>query len=128
MKVLLDTCTFLWIISDDPKLSNRARELHSDPVNQVYFSSVSAWEISVKNALGRLPLPGPVDRFIPEQRESHGIEQLVLDEIAALQLPRLPALHRDPFDRMLVCQAIVNGLTLLTPDELIAQYPVRSIW
>jgi len=128
MKVLLDTCTFLWIISDDPKLSNRARELHSDAVNQVYFSSVSAWEISVKNALGRLPLPGPVDRFIPEQRESHGIEQLVLDEIAALQLPRLPDLHRDPFDRMLVCQAIVNGLTLLTPDELIAQYPVRSIW
>jgi len=128
MKVLLDTCTFLWIISDDPKLSNRARELHSDPANQVYFSSVSAWEISVKNTLGRLPLPGPVDRFIPEQRESHGIEQLVLDEIAALQLPRLPTLHRDPFDRMLVCQAIVNGLTLLTPDELIVQYPVRTAW
>ena len=128
MKVLLDTCTFLWIISDDPELSNRARELHSDPANQVYFSSVSAWEISVKNALGRLPLPGPLDRFIPEQRKSHGIRQLVLDEIAALQLPRLPDLHRDPFDRMLVCQAIVNGLTLLTPDELIVQYPVRSIW
>lgn len=128
MKVLLDTCTFLWIISDDSRLSNRARKLHSNPANRVYFSSVSAWEISVKNALGRLPLPGPADRFVPEQRESHGIEQLVLDEIAALQLARLPNLHRDPFDRMLVCQAIVNGLTLLTPDELIAQYPVRSVW
>jgi PIN domain nuclease of toxin-antitoxin system len=75
-----------------------------------------------------LPLPGPVDRLIPGQRVSHRIEPLGLDDIAVLQLPRLPDLHRDPFDRMLVCQAIVNGLILLTPDEFIAQCPVRTTW
>ncbi|MEJ2079800.1 MAG: type II toxin-antitoxin system VapC family toxin [Acidobacteriota bacterium] len=128
MRLLLDTCTFLWIILGADALSKRARELHEDPSNEVYLSSVSAWEISVKFALGRLPLPEDPDRFIPEQRRLHGIDPLPLDETAALQLPRLPDLHRDPFDRMLVCQSIVEGLTLLTPDRAIIQYPVRTIW
>lgn len=128
MKVLLDTCTFLWIILDAPNLSDRARELHADPANEVYVSAVSAWEISVKSALGRLPLPKHPALFVPEQRERHGILPLPLDESAALQLPRLPDLHRDPFDRMLICQAIAGELTILTPDAEIAQYPIRTAW
>lgn len=128
MKLLLDTCTFLWVITDDPALSARAREAYLDPEHACFLSAVSAWEIAVKHALGRLPLPGPPDRFIPEQRERHGIEALPLDELAALLLPRLPALHRDPFDRMLVCQAIAGGLTLLTPDAELARYPIRTLW
>ncbi len=128
MRILLDTCTFLWIIGDAPELSNRARELFIDPANDVFLSAVSAWEISVKHGLGRLPLPEPPEKFIPFQRERHGIEALPLEEEATLYLNRLPSSHRDPFDRMLICQAIVHGLVILTPDELVTQYPVRSLW
>ena len=128
MKLLLDTSTFLWIANDAPELSAYARELFVDPGNEVYLSSVSAWEMAIKYALGRLPLPEPPERFIRLQREQHGIEPLPLDEEAALHLTRLPLLHKDPFDRMLICQAIVHGLVILTPDQLIYQYPVRTIW
>ena len=128
MNLLLDTCTFLWIAADASDLSKNARELFLDRENEVYLSAVSAWEISVKNALGKLPLPTSPDMFVPFQRERHGIAALPLDEIAALQLPKLPALHQDPFDRMLICQAIAAGLVILTPDEQISRYPVRCIW
>ncbi len=128
MRLLLDTCTFLWLIADSPELSNRARGLLIEPANDVFLSAGSAWEIALKNSLGRLPLPVPPDRFVPEQREAHGIEALAIDEESTLQVGRLPALHRDPFDRILVCQAIVHGLTVVGPDPLIAQYPVRTTW
>jgi len=128
VRILLDTVAFLWAVTDAPDLSNNARELFADPGNEVYLSSVSAWEISVKNALGKLPLPDSPARYVPAQRKQHGIETLHLDEEAALHLNRLPALHKDPFDRMLVCQAIAQGLVILTPDRLIAQYPVRTAW
>lgn len=128
MNLLLDTCTFLWIAVDASDLSKNARELFLDTENEVYLSAVSAWEISVKHALGKLPLPVSPDMFVPRQRERHGITALPLDEIAALQLPKLPTLHRDPFDRMLICQAIAAGLVILTPDEQITRYPVRCVW
>ena len=128
MRILLDTCTFLWIITDADELSQTARELFVDPLNEVFFSSVSAWEISVKYALGRLPLPEPPERFIPFQREQHEVESLPLVEKAALHLSSLPAFHKDPFDRMLVCQAIIHGLSILTPDELIRRYPALTVW
>ena len=128
MRILLDTVAFLWAVTDASDLSDDARELFADPGNEVYLSSVSAWEISVKNALGKLPLPDSPARYVPAQRRQHGIETLQLDEEAALHLNRLPVLHKDPFDRMLVCQAITQGLVILTPDRLIAQYPVRTAW
>jgi len=128
MRILLDTCTFLWIIGDAPELSKGARRLFIDPANEVFLSAVSAWEISVKHGLGRLPLPELPEKCIPFQRETHGIEALALEEEAALYLNRLPSMHRDPFDRMLICQAIVHSMVILTPDELVTQYPVRSLW
>lgn len=128
MRVLLDTCTFLWIVAGSEQLSKRSRKLFSDPNNEVFFSSVSAWEITVKQSLGRLPLPEPAARFIPKYRSLHGILPLALDEEAVLQLPLLPEHHKDPFDRMLICQAIAHGLTLLTPDTEITQYPVKTMW
>jgi PIN domain nuclease of toxin-antitoxin system len=128
MRILLDTCTFLWIITGAPELSTRARELFSNPENDVYLSAVSTWEISIKHALGRLPLPEPLEQFIPEQRRQHRVDALALEEEATLHLPRLPEIHTDPFDRMLICQAMVHGLVLLTPDEVIRQYPGRWIW
>jgi PIN domain nuclease of toxin-antitoxin system len=128
MKILLDTCTFLWIITDDPNLSTRARDIFVDPANEVYLSVVSTWEISVKYALGRQSLPETPERFIPDQRKRHDIESLKLDEESTFYLTRLPDLHKDPFDRMLICQAIVNRLDILTPDESIYKYPVRTVW
>jgi PIN domain nuclease of toxin-antitoxin system len=94
----------------------------------VYLSAISAWEIAIKNALGKLPLPRPAATFVPQERERHRVEALPLTEEAVLVVARLPDLHRDPFDRMLVCQAIMGGLTLLTPDPLISQYPVPTLW
>lgn len=127
-RFLLDTVTFLWIVSGSPSLSRTAKDCFSDPDNSVYLSAVSSWEISVKHRLGRLPLPESPERFVPSERERHGIQPLALTEEAALQLPRLPDYHRDPFDRMLICQAIQEGLTLLTPDPLIRRYAVAVLW
>jgi PIN domain nuclease of toxin-antitoxin system len=128
MKILLDTCTFLWIITDDSKLSPNARELFSDSAHDIYLSVVSVWEISLKHAIGRLPLPKKPDHFIPAQRARHGIKSLVLEEAETLYLPRLPEIHKDPFDRLLVCQAIIKSMVILSPDELISHYPVRCLW
>ncbi len=128
MRILLDTCTFLWIVSDAPELSKLSRELFREPSNEVFLSAVSVWEISVKFALGKLKLPQTPDKYIPLQRERHMVDSLALDENSVLHLNRLPQLHKDPFDRMLICQAIDHGMVILTPDELISQYPVVSKW
>lgn len=128
MKLLLDTCTFLWSIEGGAALSNAARQALVDPANDIYLSAVSAWEIVVKHALGKLPLPEPPERYVPAQRRLRGIECWPLDEEASLHLHRLPPVHRDPFDRMLICQALTGGLTLVTPDENIARYPVKTLW
>jgi PIN domain nuclease of toxin-antitoxin system len=128
MKILLDTCTFLWFVTNAPALSDRAGELFADAENEVYLSAVCTWEIAVKHALGRLPLPASPEQYIPAQRIKHGIDSLPLEEETTLYLGRLPHVHKDPFDRMLICQAIVHGLVILTPDPLISQYPVRTVW
>ena len=128
MKLLLDTCTFLWVIQDAPRLSKRARDLFGAADNEVFLSAASAWEIAVKHALGRLPLPQAPEPFVREMREAHAIVSLPIDEESALHVSRLPGLHRDPFDRMLVAQAIVHGLAILTPDPLVTRYPARTIW
>lgn len=128
MKILLDTCTFLWVITDDASLSSRARNLVADSENEVFLSVASTWEIAVKYNLGRLPLPISPDQYIPRKREQHCIDSLMLDEQATLYLPKLPDLHNDPFDRILICQAILQGMCLLTPDPLITRYPVHTQW
>ena len=128
MKILLDTCTFLWIIAGHDALSKRAAELFTREEHEVFLSAASAWEIATKHALGRLPLPAAPDRFVAAERTAHGIAALPIDEDAALHVSRLPMLHRDPFDRMLVSQAIVGGMIILTPDPLVTQYPARTLW
>jgi PIN domain nuclease of toxin-antitoxin system len=114
-------------VSGDAKLSTTISAAIRDPNNQVFLSAVSFWEISVKHNLGRLPLPQPPAQFVPLQREKHHLAPLALDEDAVAQLDGLPPLHRDPFDRMLVCQAQAQGLILASSDPLIRQYPVTLL-
>lgn len=128
MKLLLDTCTFLWLTNGSEELSPIAIDSFTDPKNEVYLSSVSAWEINVKYRLGKLSLPLSPDKFIFKERKRHMIARLDLSEQDTLHLLKLPSPHKDPFDRMLVCQAIEHSLTILTPDPLVTQYPIRSLW
>lgn len=128
MKLLLDTGTFLWIVSGSPDLSDKARHLFADPSNEVYLSVASVWEIVVKNRIGKLPLPEPPPDFIHKWRLRHQIKSLAIDESSVIQLFHLPEYHKDPFDRILICQSIANKLIILTPDPLIIKYPVRVEW
>lgn len=128
MNILLDTCTFLWAIADDNALSLVAREVFSASENELFLSAVSAWEITVKNSLGKLPLPQAAADFISHYRQAYHISELPLYEEAVAQLSKLPTHHRDPFDRMLVCQSVAHGLVVLTPDPLIKAYPIRTLW
>jgi PIN domain nuclease of toxin-antitoxin system len=130
VKIILDTCTFLWLASADHQLSKLARKLIRSPANEVFFSAASAWEISVKHAIGRLRLPGGLTptEFIPEARTRHDVEALPVTEVDTFELVRLPTLHNDPFDRMLICQAIANQMAIVTPDKLIHQYSVGVQW
>lgn len=127
MKLLLDTHIFLWYISADKKLSPRFRDEIRNPENQTYLSIISLWEVIIKYQIGKLPLPEPPQSFLPLQRQQHQIESLPLDEQSVRYLGQLPQLHRDPFDRMLICQANTNQMTLVTSDSAILQYSVTVL-
>jgi PIN domain nuclease of toxin-antitoxin system len=126
MKFLLDTHIFLWYISASPSLNADTRNLIRDPDHQVYLSPVSLWETLVKYRLGNLSLPEQPEIYLSRQRARHGIDSLALDEASVQRLASLPSYHRDPFDRMLICQALEHDLILVTVDEAILQYPVAT--
>ena len=126
--MLLDTCTFLWLATDDPALSEPARAAIRDPSHPLYLSAASVWEIAVKYTIGKLPLPAPPRVLVPELRRLHHIDPLAFDERDALTVELLPPAHRDPFDRMLIAQAIARGIPVLTPDPMFRQYPVALHW
>ncbi len=124
MKVLLDTHIFLWYIEADPRLPATHRAAIRDSANAVYLSTASVWEAVIKHGLGKLPLPGPPAEYLPKQRDAHRIESLPIDEGAMPHLATLPPLHRDPFDRMLIAQALQHGLEIATVDPEVMAYPV----
>ncbi|OGQ00812.1 MAG: twitching motility protein PilT [Deltaproteobacteria bacterium RBG_19FT_COMBO_52_11] len=128
MKILLDTHAFLWWITDDQKLSSRAREVISDAENELFFSAASGWEISIKVQLGRLKLPEEPERFIPEQLRLNFIRSLPIQMRHALFVSTLPNHHRDPFDRMLVAQAQLEEMSILSADLQMSRYQVELIW
>ena len=128
MRLLLDTATFIWTAEGHTKLSVAARSLIADASNELFLSAASAWEIAIKHELGRLDLRMPPDEYVWQQRQLHRIESLSIDEAAALQSAKLPNVHRDPFDRILISQAILGGMAIVTPDRLIRMYPVRTVW
>lgn len=124
MIILLDTCDFLWFVSGSDSLPTRLREEIENPDNTVYLSVVSLWEIIIKEGLGKMPLPKSAAEYVPEQRERHRISSLDLNEASVKLLAKLPLVHRDPFDRMLVCQARAQGSKLCSSDPVMKQYPV----
>jgi len=128
MRLLLDTHVFLWWITDDPRLSDRAREHISDRRNRLYLSAASGWEIAIKSQLGRLKFPDQPMDFVLEQMTLNEIEELPIRVHHALYVFFLPAYHRDPFDRLLIAQAKLERLVILTADLNITRYDVRTLW
>ncbi|MGH7164246.1 MAG: type II toxin-antitoxin system VapC family toxin [Nitrospiraceae bacterium] len=128
MRLLLDTAAFLWWITDSDRLSDRARELLGDADNDVWFSAVSSWELVIKAALGRVKLPEKAERFIPKHLAVNGFQILPIHLRHTLRVAALPGHHRDPFDRLLVAQALVEGLTLLSSDRQLTRYAGPVVW
>ncbi len=128
MKLLLDTHTFLWWAADDSRLPPSTRRLIGSGSNEVLVSSVSAWEIVVNVQRGRITLPETPERFIPRLLHESAFGPLPVTLSHALAVWRLPTHHRDPFDRLLIAQAVVEDLHLVTADEEIASYPVKIKW
>jgi len=127
MRLLLDTHIFLWFISGDKRLPKSIQESIQNFDNEIYLSVVSLWETIIKFQLGKLPLPEPPEIYLPKQRERHLISSLELNESSVSRLTELPLLHRDPFDRMLICQAIEHDMTIVTVDDLVRSYPVSLL-
>lgn len=128
MRALLDTHAFLWWITDNPQLSSRVREIISDGNNELFLSAASGWEIAIKAQLDRLQLPDNLEHFISEQLTINAIYGLPVQMSHALHVSVLPNHHQDPFDRILVAQAQLENLAILTADPRIARYPVKVIW
>jgi|MudIll2142460700_1097286.scaffolds.fasta_scaffold49214_2 PIN domain nuclease of toxin-antitoxin system len=128
MKVLLDTHTFLWWITDDPKLSLRVRGIISEGENEIFISAATGWEIAIKSQIGRLKLPDEPQRFILEQMKINGMKSLPIEMRHALHVSTLPTYHQDPFDRILIAQAQMEDLPVLSADPEIGKYEVTIIW
>ena len=128
MRVLLDTHAFLWWISDSPELSDRAREVMADERNDLLFSVVSGWEISIKAGVGKLTLTDVPVKFVAGQVSGNGMEVLPIHLDHALRVYDLPNHHQDPFDRLLVAQALVEEVPLVSGDVEVSRYPVETIW
>ncbi|MNQ97147.1 PIN domain protein [compost metagenome] len=122
-RLLLDTHAFLWWLSDDPALGAEARQIMSEPRNQVLVSAASIWEISIKQAKGMLEAPADLEVLV----EDEGFTKLPISLFHGQQAGKLPEIHRDPFDRMLIAQAQAEGLELITADGIIPQYGVRVV-
>ena len=128
MKYLLDTHAFLWFVSDDNRLSSKAKSIIKDSNNEIYFSAASAWEISIKSKLGRLKLRGNLESFIIEQLTANSFGPLVITISHALYTEKLPQIHKDPFDRIIISQSKVENMVLITSDKKIREYKVPTVW
>jgi PIN domain nuclease of toxin-antitoxin system len=126
MKFLLDTCVFLWFISEDKNLSTQVKNLLIDNGNQVYLSPVSIWECAIKQQINKLDFPQEATLFLSEQRKLHLIDTINITEKTISYLHLLPNHHKDPFDRLLICQAIENDFIFITEDSQIVRYEVEG--
>lgn len=128
MRLLLDTHAWLWMIAERERFSAETTALLEDSANNLLLSAVSSWEIAIKYSLGKLSLPSPPAKYIPAQIEETGVTPLAIEHSHALRVAALPAHHRDPFDRLLVAQAELEGATVLTADRQFAPYGIPIQW
>lgn len=127
MNVLVDTHVWIWSLADPGRLSPESRSLLSSSRNVVYLSAASAWELAIKAALGKIELPEPVETYVPTRMARQGITALPITHTHALRVSTLPPHHRDPFDRLLIAQALVERLPILTADVAFDRYDVEVI-
>ena len=128
MKYLMDTHAFLWFVSDDNRLSSKAKSIIKNNNNEIYFSAASAWEISIKSKLGRMKLGEDLGSFIIEQLAANSFGPLAITISHALYTEKLPQIHKDPFDRMMISQSKVENMVLITGDKKIREYKVSTAW
>jgi PIN domain nuclease of toxin-antitoxin system len=126
MKVLLDTHTLLWALTDESKLSERVRKLL--PQADTWFSVASLWEILIKARIGKMPLPQPTGPFVMSKLQLNGVRLLNVTQDHVLRVESLPDHHRDPFDRMLIAQSLEERIPVISADRVFARYPVELIW
>ncbi len=124
--VLLDTHAFLWWCTDSPELSRKARKTIAE--QSCFVSLASTWEIAIKLSLGKLKLPNAFDRYITEQMQMNGFSEIHIGFRHIAACAKLPWHHRDPFDRMLIAQALEEEIPVVSRDAIFAQYGVRRIW
>jgi PIN domain nuclease of toxin-antitoxin system len=128
MRLLLDTHALLWFIGNDPQLSALARQNIENSGHNKFVSAASLWEIAIKIGLGKLTLPRPFDEVFPQQLEINGFELLPISCAHLNQNLSLPFHHRDPFDRLLIAQALADDLTIVTRDPEFSKYPAKILW
>lgn len=128
MQYLLDTHTFIWFIQGDNQLSSVAKQLITDLNNDIFLSSVSLWEIAIKTSLNKINLYKPFSALFPNQLVINDINLMPIDYDALNYLVNLPYYHRDPFDRLIISQAITKNIPIITTDSMFANYPVQQIW
>lgn len=128
MKLLLDTHAFIWSFDEPEKLSPKALALLADDDNELVLSVASVWEMQIKIQLGKLKFTVPLKELVESQRQTNGVQVLPVELAHVLALDALPAHHKDPFDRLLVAQANIEGAFLVSRDPLFSDYPVRVLW
>jgi PIN domain nuclease of toxin-antitoxin system len=128
VKALLDTHVLLWWLSDSSRLSTRVHTLLADPGSELFWSAASSWELAIKVARGRLRLPAPLQQLIPAVMRDQALVSLPVEHVHTFEVGSLPPVHRDPFDRLLVAQARVEGMPLVSVDDRIREYDVDVIW
>lgn len=128
MDLLLDTHAFLWWVGGERRLPRAARAAIADPANTCRLSLASCWEMAIKTSLGKLRLPAPLERFVPEQLAANGFRLLTIDLADVTRVASLPFHHRDPFDRLLAAQALDGELAIVSSDRIFTRYGVRRVW
>jgi PIN domain nuclease of toxin-antitoxin system len=123
MRILLDTHIFLWLVDNDKRLSERYRQIIHNLDNEIFLSVVSIWECIIKYQIGKLNFPSSPEIYLPRERRKHLIKILTVDENSIAQLIKLPLLHKDPFDRLIMAQALQHDLIIMTEDKLVSIYP-----
>jgi PIN domain nuclease of toxin-antitoxin system len=128
MKYLLDTHSLLWITTDDPKLSKKAKKIYLDAENEILLSIASIWELAIKSSIGKITFQKDLDNFVDVHIKGNNIEILKIELPHVLRIEKLPFHHRDPFDRLIIAQAIEDNLKILGADSAFDNYKVKRIW